>query len=241
MHHGTCVTHVPWCMSGSLTRGNGENVPGIRAHAHPQYYVSGKMPMSRRCFQQLQVIWLVHTWTYGWQAMARPLHHSSHFFVGMWQHTSTGKVMTVILNAVSLCIYCSWPSCRAVLLHNKHSTRVYVCIHFGIIISLFIEWPPFWVAWPRLQYEFIFTNMTDLYNNIYMQCHCYLQSVIWNLFPCHFLNPIYQEYWYLTSLIILRYFHTGFTKCFVQIFTMCIFTLLPIQCWNHNTILHVPR
>ena len=29
MHHGTCVTHVPWCMSGSLTRGSGENVPGI--------------------------------------------------------------------------------------------------------------------------------------------------------------------------------------------------------------------
>ena len=30
MHHGTCVAHVPWCMSGSLTRGGGENVPGIR-------------------------------------------------------------------------------------------------------------------------------------------------------------------------------------------------------------------
>ena len=29
MHHGTCVTHVPWCMSGLLTRGGGENVPGI--------------------------------------------------------------------------------------------------------------------------------------------------------------------------------------------------------------------
>ena len=29
MHHGTCVTHVPWCMSGSLTRGTGENVSGI--------------------------------------------------------------------------------------------------------------------------------------------------------------------------------------------------------------------
>ena len=29
MLHGTCVTHVPWCMSGSLTRGVGENVPGI--------------------------------------------------------------------------------------------------------------------------------------------------------------------------------------------------------------------
>ena len=29
MHHGTCVTHAPWCMSGSLTHGDGENVPGI--------------------------------------------------------------------------------------------------------------------------------------------------------------------------------------------------------------------
>ena len=29
MHHGTCVTHVPWCMSESLTHGGGENVPGI--------------------------------------------------------------------------------------------------------------------------------------------------------------------------------------------------------------------
>ena len=29
MHHGTCVTHVPWCMSGLLVPGGGENVPGI--------------------------------------------------------------------------------------------------------------------------------------------------------------------------------------------------------------------
>ena len=29
MHHGTCVTHVPWCMSGSITPGDGKNVPGI--------------------------------------------------------------------------------------------------------------------------------------------------------------------------------------------------------------------
>ena len=28
MHHGTCATHVPWCMLGLLTRGVGENVPG---------------------------------------------------------------------------------------------------------------------------------------------------------------------------------------------------------------------
>ena len=28
MHHGTCVMRVPWCMSGSLTRGGEENIPG---------------------------------------------------------------------------------------------------------------------------------------------------------------------------------------------------------------------
>ena len=31
MHHCTCVTRVPWCMSGSLTCGGGENVPGACA------------------------------------------------------------------------------------------------------------------------------------------------------------------------------------------------------------------
>ena len=29
MHHGACIKHVPWCMSGSLTRGGEENQPGI--------------------------------------------------------------------------------------------------------------------------------------------------------------------------------------------------------------------
>ena len=28
-HHGTCLTYMPWCNSGSLTRGGLENVPGI--------------------------------------------------------------------------------------------------------------------------------------------------------------------------------------------------------------------
>ena len=34
LHHGTCVTHVPWCMSGSLTHGGGENIPGACAILH---------------------------------------------------------------------------------------------------------------------------------------------------------------------------------------------------------------
>ena len=35
MHHGTCVTHVPWCMSGSLTCGGRENDPGIPGACAP--------------------------------------------------------------------------------------------------------------------------------------------------------------------------------------------------------------
>ena len=34
MHHCTCVKHVPWCMSGSLTCG-GENIPGIPGACAP--------------------------------------------------------------------------------------------------------------------------------------------------------------------------------------------------------------
>ena len=35
MHHGTCVTHVPWCMSGSLTCGDGEKIPNIPGACTP--------------------------------------------------------------------------------------------------------------------------------------------------------------------------------------------------------------
>ena len=46
MHQRTCVTHVPWCMSGSLTRGGGETFPDSRRMSIPQVYVSGKRPMN---------------------------------------------------------------------------------------------------------------------------------------------------------------------------------------------------
>ena len=52
MHHDTCVTHVPWCMSGSLTRHDGENVPGIPgacATLNFRYLASGPW-CTCRCF-----------------------------------------------------------------------------------------------------------------------------------------------------------------------------------------------
>ena len=41
IHHGTCVTHVPWCMPGSLTSGflwnrrRGKTFPAFPAHEQP--------------------------------------------------------------------------------------------------------------------------------------------------------------------------------------------------------------
>ena len=53
MHHGTCVTHVPRCMLGSLTSGFlwsqwlGKRSRYSRCMRNPQLYVSGNRPMAR--------------------------------------------------------------------------------------------------------------------------------------------------------------------------------------------------
>ena len=51
MHHGTCVTHVPWCMSRSLTSGflwirwRGKRSRHSRRMRNLQFYISGKRPI----------------------------------------------------------------------------------------------------------------------------------------------------------------------------------------------------
>ena len=51
IHHGTCVTHVPWCMPGSLTGGfrwirqRGKRSRHSRRMRNSQFYTSGKRPM----------------------------------------------------------------------------------------------------------------------------------------------------------------------------------------------------
>ena len=58
LHHGTGVTHVPWCMSGSLTSGLlwsrwwGKRSRHSRRMHNPQFYVSGRSP----CL----VLWNLH-------------------------------------------------------------------------------------------------------------------------------------------------------------------------------------
>ena len=53
IHHGTCVTHLPWCMPGSLTSGflwrrwRGKRSRHSRRMRNPQFCVSGKRPIMR--------------------------------------------------------------------------------------------------------------------------------------------------------------------------------------------------
>ena len=37
MHYGTCVTRVPWCVSGSLSCGDGKTFPAFPAQAQPAH------------------------------------------------------------------------------------------------------------------------------------------------------------------------------------------------------------
>ena len=58
MHHGTCVTHVPWCMPGSLTsdflwsrrRGNVPGIPGACATCNVTYLVRSSCVDNLECF-----------------------------------------------------------------------------------------------------------------------------------------------------------------------------------------------
>ena len=55
MHHGTCVTHVTWCMSGSLTSGflwsqwRGKLSQHSRCMRNSQFCVSGKRSIHIGC------------------------------------------------------------------------------------------------------------------------------------------------------------------------------------------------
>ena len=60
MHHGTCMTHVPWCMSGSLTSGffwsrwRGKRFRHSQHMRNTQFCVSGKRLMA--CYTYLSYL-----------------------------------------------------------------------------------------------------------------------------------------------------------------------------------------
>ena len=67
MHHGTCVTYVPWCMPGSLTsdfvwsRWRGKRSRHTRCMRNPQFYVSGMRPILHTC-RTMDMLWEKFRW-----------------------------------------------------------------------------------------------------------------------------------------------------------------------------------
>ena len=67
MHYGTCVTHVPWCTSGSLTRSGGKNVPGLLFNKNFKIPDDSQLcPLTGykvcTCFSHCQSFWNNYYW-----------------------------------------------------------------------------------------------------------------------------------------------------------------------------------
>ena len=63
MPHGTCVTHVPWCMLGSLTHGGGRNVPGIPGECTTRNYTYLQETHGFK-YMKNRVLLAINNWVY---------------------------------------------------------------------------------------------------------------------------------------------------------------------------------
>ena len=100
MHHGTCLTHVPWGMPGLLTSGflwnqwRGKHYRHSRRMLNPQFYVSGKRPMIMtlaRC-AACWVIMRVRSLQGWWQGVTFfiPTLIILYIVLGFWWQSSVG-------------------------------------------------------------------------------------------------------------------------------------------------------
>ena len=115
MHHGTCVTHVPWCKPGSLTSGflwsrwRGKRSRYSQRMRNPQFYVSGKRPMPKTCSYTKDSNWLIRllcamnvgfsVWGVRWSNPLRAV--SRHFGLSCLQYTFGGiLVLHLVQNMI---------------------------------------------------------------------------------------------------------------------------------------------
>ena len=99
MHHVTCVTHVPWCMSWLLTRSDGEMLPAFRCMRNPQFYVSGKIPtliVIGKSDGQADILSLCHTMYINVHDMRVACHlwwlQINHYHLYIWIWWGTGVI-----------------------------------------------------------------------------------------------------------------------------------------------------
>ena len=107
MHHGTCVTHVPWCMPGSLTSGfplsrwQRKLSRHYRRMRSPQFYVSCKRSMGRPVTHRFVTheAFLFRWWD------------------GVWFRNIWGGRYTMSANSV-VCLLCAYAGIRYIEIVN---------------------------------------------------------------------------------------------------------------------------
>ena len=99
MHHDTCVTHVPWCMPGSITSGylwsrwREKRSWHFRRMRNPQPYVSAKRPMI--AYTRVEILYDQATMC-PWLSLLRQL---------AWYPYLSGFVLNVFWNTCNNSIY----------------------------------------------------------------------------------------------------------------------------------------
>ena len=142
MHHGTCVTHVPWCMSGSLTHGGGENVPRIpRACAtrNLTFLAKGLMPIIQYCATLSHVAPLPRNGVYGtwnssrgrgWPGSRHNRTEGSTSTVVAW---STASLTSLGKHEMNTCCEINLRRMLQKRLLNKHLNISLHCSRYGLV------------------------------------------------------------------------------------------------------------
>ena len=134
MHHGTCVTHVSWCMSGSLTHDGWENVPGIpgACAARNFTYLARGPRILWRHNQELGSCWATTSNFVVWRSLfcyliqtgvskccsrVHGCHNKTCFSLAFW-----ATMLIAICFRVQCCFLCALLSC-GVLRHERRSMK----------------------------------------------------------------------------------------------------------------------
>ena len=109
MYHGTCVTHVPWCMPGSLissflwSRWRRKRSRHSGRMSNPQFYISGKWPIAWCEFQ------VVMNFAYKYRTYMKGTRFKTPLFLYIHYHgyvlgLSAGTLLTA-LPPMHICVY----------------------------------------------------------------------------------------------------------------------------------------
>ena len=102
MHHATCVTHMAWCMSGSLTCGGGEKVHGIPGAWVTRNFTS--IHLAWGPWEWLVVTWLSGMFTQQLEIEIANVYWDCGFLMGL-VNMSFGHKPVTLKNLVVQCCY----------------------------------------------------------------------------------------------------------------------------------------